>query len=99
MAGTGDDDVSALPSAEFHAAGFVELLCEESRNAACDSAARALHLASCAAAAASAVPGDAGWRPRSARRGTWNQRPMRFSSPAEDYEKPATTVPPFSYRI
>ena len=54
----------ARVAAEFHTAGFVELLCEESRNAAADSAARALHLASCAAAAASAVPGDEGWRSR-----------------------------------
>jgi tetratricopeptide (TPR) repeat protein len=54
----------AREAAEFHSAGFVELLCEESRNAACDSASRALHLASCAAAVASAVPGDAGWRSR-----------------------------------
>jgi tetratricopeptide (TPR) repeat protein len=54
----------AREAAEFHTAGFVELLCEESRHAACDSASRALHLASCAAAAASAVPGDAGWRSR-----------------------------------
>jgi transcriptional regulator with XRE-family HTH domain/tetratricopeptide (TPR) repeat protein len=54
----------ARVAAEFHTAGFVELLCEESRNAAADSAARALHLASCAAAAASAAPGDEGWRSR-----------------------------------
>ena len=54
----------AREAAEFHTAGFVELLCEESRSAACDSAARAFHLASCAAAVASAVPGDAGWRSR-----------------------------------
>ena len=51
-------------AAEFQAAGFVELLCEESRTAACDSAARALHLAGCAVAAAAAVPGDEGWRSR-----------------------------------
>jgi tetratricopeptide (TPR) repeat protein/transcriptional regulator with XRE-family HTH domain len=54
----------AREAAEFHTAGFVELLCEESRNAACDSASRALHLASCAAAVASAVRGEEGWRSR-----------------------------------
>jgi tetratricopeptide (TPR) repeat protein len=54
----------AREAAEPRTAGFVELLCEESRNAACDSASRALHLADCAAAAAAAVPGDAGWRSR-----------------------------------
>jgi transcriptional regulator with XRE-family HTH domain len=59
----GQLDLARL-AAEFHTAGFVELLCEESRNAAADSAARALHLASCAAAAASAVAGDEGWRSR-----------------------------------
>jgi transcriptional regulator with XRE-family HTH domain len=53
----GQLDLARL-AAEFHTADFVELLCEESRNAAADSAARALHLASCASAAASAVPGD-----------------------------------------
>ena len=51
----------AREAAEFHTAGFVELLCEESRNAACDSGSRALHLGNCAVAVASAVPGDAGW--------------------------------------
>jgi transcriptional regulator with XRE-family HTH domain len=59
----GQLDLARL-AAEFHTAGFVELLCEDSRNAAADSAARALHLASCAAAAACAVPGDQGWRSR-----------------------------------
>jgi transcriptional regulator with XRE-family HTH domain len=54
----------AREAAEFHSSGFVELLCEESRNAAGDSAARALHLASCAVAAAAAVPGSDGWRRR-----------------------------------
>ena len=59
----GQLDLARL-AAEFHTAGFVELLCEESRNAAADSAARALHLASCAAEVASAVPGDEGMRSR-----------------------------------
>jgi transcriptional regulator with XRE-family HTH domain len=54
----------AREAAEFQTAGFVELLCEESRNAAGDSAARARHLADCAAAAAAAVPGPAGSRVR-----------------------------------
>jgi transcriptional regulator with XRE-family HTH domain len=52
----------AREAAEFHTAGFVELLCEESRAAAGDSAARALHLADCAVAAAAAVQGDERWR-------------------------------------
>jgi tetratricopeptide (TPR) repeat protein/DNA-binding XRE family transcriptional regulator len=59
----GQLDVARV-AAEFHTAGFVELLCEQSRKAACDSAARALHLAGCAAAAAAAVPGDDLWRSR-----------------------------------
>jgi transcriptional regulator with XRE-family HTH domain len=59
----GQLDLARL-AAEFQTAGFVELLCEESRKAAADSAARALHLACCAAAAAPAVPGDEGWRSR-----------------------------------
>src|ERR1700739_2178184 len=54
----------AREAAEFHPSGFVELLCDESRNAARDSAARALHLATCAVAAAAAVPGSDGWRQR-----------------------------------
>jgi transcriptional regulator with XRE-family HTH domain len=54
----------AREAAEYHTAGFVELLCEESRKAAGDSAARALHLARCAAAAAAAAPGNEGWRSR-----------------------------------
>jgi transcriptional regulator with XRE-family HTH domain len=49
-------------AAEFQTSGFAELLCEESRKAAGDSAARALHLAGCAVAAAAAVPGSDGWR-------------------------------------
>jgi tetratricopeptide (TPR) repeat protein len=52
-------------AAEFQTAGFVELLCEESRRAAGDSAARAAHLAACAVAAAAAVPAAGeGWRRR-----------------------------------
>ncbi len=54
----------AREAAEFQTPGFVELLCEESRNAAGDSAARALHLARCAVAAAEVVPGSEGWRSR-----------------------------------
>jgi transcriptional regulator with XRE-family HTH domain len=49
-------------AAEFQTSGFAELLCEESRKAAGDSAARALHLAGCAVVAAAAVPGSDGWR-------------------------------------
>jgi len=52
----------AREAAEFHTAGFAELLCEESRNAAGDSAARALHLARCADVVADAVPGSEGSR-------------------------------------
>jgi tetratricopeptide (TPR) repeat protein len=51
-------------AAEFQTAGFVELLCEESRRAARDSAARASHLAACAVAAAVAVPAGEGWQKR-----------------------------------
>jgi tetratricopeptide (TPR) repeat protein len=54
----------AREAAEFQTSGFAELLCEKSRNAAGDSAARALHLAGCAAVAAAAVPGSDGWRQR-----------------------------------
>jgi tetratricopeptide (TPR) repeat protein/DNA-binding XRE family transcriptional regulator len=54
----------AREAAEFQTAGFVELLCEQSRKAAGDSAARALHLARCAVLAAVAVPGSEGWRSR-----------------------------------
>ncbi len=54
----------ACEAAEFQTPGFVELLCEESRNAGGDSAARARHLAQCAAVAAAAVPGADGWRSR-----------------------------------
>ena len=54
----------AREAAEFHTAGFAELLCEESRNAAGDSAARALHLARCAVAVAASVPGSDAWRSR-----------------------------------
>jgi tetratricopeptide (TPR) repeat protein/transcriptional regulator with XRE-family HTH domain len=51
----------ARVAAEFQTSGFVELLCEKSRNAACDSAARALHLARCAVVAAATLPGSEGW--------------------------------------
>ncbi len=51
-------------AAKFQTAGFAELLCEESRAAAGDSAARAAHLATCAVAAAAAVPGGEAWRQR-----------------------------------
>jgi transcriptional regulator with XRE-family HTH domain len=54
----------AREAAEFQTAGFAELLCEHSRNAAGDSAARALHLAGCAVLVAAAVPGGGGWRSR-----------------------------------
>jgi transcriptional regulator with XRE-family HTH domain len=54
----------AREAADFHTSGFVELLCEESRNAAGDSAARARHLATCAVLAAAVVPGSPGWRSR-----------------------------------
>jgi tetratricopeptide (TPR) repeat protein/DNA-binding XRE family transcriptional regulator len=54
----------AREAAEFQTSGFVELLCEKSRAAAGDSAARALHLATCAVAAAAAVPAGEGWRSR-----------------------------------
>lgn len=54
----------AREAAEFRTSGFVELLCEESRNAAGDSVARALHLAACATAAAAGAPGGKGWRAR-----------------------------------
>jgi tetratricopeptide (TPR) repeat protein/transcriptional regulator with XRE-family HTH domain len=47
---------------EFQTSGFAELLCEKSRNAAGDSAARALHLAGCAVVAAATVPSSDGWR-------------------------------------
>jgi transcriptional regulator with XRE-family HTH domain/tetratricopeptide (TPR) repeat protein len=51
-------------AAAFQTPGFAELLCEESRKAAADSAARARHLATCAVAAAAAVPADEAPRPR-----------------------------------
>jgi tetratricopeptide (TPR) repeat protein len=54
----------AREAAEFHSAGFVEVLCEESRNAAGGSAAKALHLARCAVLAAASVPGSPAWRSR-----------------------------------
>jgi transcriptional regulator with XRE-family HTH domain len=54
----------AREAAEFQTAGFVELLCEQSRKAAADSAARALHLARCAVSAAAATSGGEGWRSR-----------------------------------
>jgi transcriptional regulator with XRE-family HTH domain/tetratricopeptide (TPR) repeat protein len=51
-------------AAEFQTAGFVERLCEESRAAAGDSAARAAHLAACAVVATALVPGSDAWRQR-----------------------------------
>jgi tetratricopeptide (TPR) repeat protein len=54
----------AREAAEFQTPGFVERLCDESRRAAGDSAARARHLARCAVLVAAAVPGSEGWRSR-----------------------------------
>jgi transcriptional regulator with XRE-family HTH domain len=54
----------AREAAEFQTPGFAELLCEKSRDAAGDSAARALHLAGCAVLVAAAVPGSEGSRSR-----------------------------------
>ncbi len=51
-------------SKEFHDAGFCELLCEESRRSAGDSAERARELAALAVVAAERLPGTAGWRSR-----------------------------------
>jgi tetratricopeptide (TPR) repeat protein len=51
-------------AAAFQTPGFAELLCEERRTAAADSAARAGHLATCAVAAAAAVPAGEAPRPR-----------------------------------
>jgi transcriptional regulator with XRE-family HTH domain len=48
--------------AEFHTAGLCELLCEKSRDAAGDSAERALYLAELAALAAEGVAGTGAWR-------------------------------------
>jgi hypothetical protein len=59
----GQSDV-AREAAEFQTAGFAELLCEQSRNAAGESAARARHLAGCAVLVAAAVPGSEGSRSR-----------------------------------
>ena len=50
--------------AAFHGAGLVELLCEESVNAAGDSARRALLLADVAVEVAERVPGEEPWRCR-----------------------------------
>jgi transcriptional regulator with XRE-family HTH domain len=52
-----------LGAAQFHTGGFCELLCEESRRAACDSADRALDLAALAVAVAVAgsAAGSATW--------------------------------------
>ena len=50
--------------ATFHSAGFAELLCEESVNAAGDSAQRARHLAELAVEVAERVPGEEAWRCR-----------------------------------
>jgi tetratricopeptide (TPR) repeat protein len=54
----------AREAAEFQTAGFAELLCDQSRNAAGDSAARARHLAGCAVSIATTVPGSEGSRSR-----------------------------------
>jgi transcriptional regulator with XRE-family HTH domain len=54
----------AREAAAFQTPGFVERLCDESRRAAGDSAARARHLACCAVLVAAAVPGSEGWRSR-----------------------------------
>lgn len=54
----------ARVAAEFQTSGFVELLCEKSRGAAGDSAARALHLARSAATIAAALPSSQRWRSR-----------------------------------
>jgi hypothetical protein len=54
----------AREAAEFQTAGFAELLCEKSRDAASDSAARARHLAQCAVLVAAVVPGSEGSRSR-----------------------------------
>lgn len=48
----------------FHSAGFAEFLCEESINAAGDSAQRARHLAELAVEVAELVPGEEAWRCR-----------------------------------
>jgi transcriptional regulator with XRE-family HTH domain len=48
-------------AAEFQTAGLCELLCEESRIAARDSAARARHLAALAVLAAERIVGDEAW--------------------------------------
>ncbi|HEV3074645.1 MAG TPA: helix-turn-helix domain-containing protein [Thermoanaerobaculia bacterium] len=48
--------------AAFQNAGFAELLCEESINAAGDSAQRALHFAELAVEVAERVPGEEAWR-------------------------------------
>jgi transcriptional regulator with XRE-family HTH domain len=50
--------------AAFHSAGFAELLCEESVNAAGNSAQRARHLAELAVEVAERVPGEEAWRCR-----------------------------------
>jgi transcriptional regulator with XRE-family HTH domain len=50
--------------AAFHSAGFAEYLCEESVNAAGDSARRARHLAELAVEVAERVPGEEEWRCR-----------------------------------
>jgi transcriptional regulator with XRE-family HTH domain len=51
-------------AAEFQTSGLCELLCEESRGAAGDSAERAIHLASCAVLVAERLPGAEGSRRR-----------------------------------
>jgi transcriptional regulator with XRE-family HTH domain/tetratricopeptide (TPR) repeat protein len=51
-------------AAEFQTAGFCELLCEESRKAARDSAERARHLADLAVLTAERMAGDSLWRSR-----------------------------------
>jgi transcriptional regulator with XRE-family HTH domain len=51
-------------AAELQSAGLAELLCERSRDAAGDSAARAVQLADLAVLAAERAPGEPGWRNR-----------------------------------
>jgi transcriptional regulator with XRE-family HTH domain len=51
-------------AAEFQTAGLAELLCEKSRDAAGDSAARAMELAQLAVLSAERAPGEPGWRAR-----------------------------------
>jgi transcriptional regulator with XRE-family HTH domain len=66
LEGCAEEERSRLvrDDAAFHSAGFVELLCEESVNAAGDSAQRARHLADLAVEVAERVPGEEPWRCR-----------------------------------